>query len=83
MNEQDVHPLLGVAIEACLAAGKEIMEVYAGSFSVDHKDDRSPLTEADRRSHTAITNILRGTGLPVLSEEGGSVAREERMAWQR
>ena len=83
MQEEQVHPLLGIAIEACLAAGKEIMEVYAGSFSVDHKDDRSPLTEADRRSHTVIANILRSTGLPVLSEEGGEIACEERMAWQR
>lgn len=66
-----------------MAAGKEIMEVYAGSFSVDHKEDRSPLTEADRRSDRAIANILRGTGLPVLSEEGDEIARDERMAWQR
>jgi 3'(2'), 5'-bisphosphate nucleotidase len=83
MTEQKTPPFLDIAIEACLAGGKEINAVYAGSFSVDHKADDSPLTEADRRSHTAIAALLATTGLPVLSEEGGSIDRQERMAWQR
>ncbi len=75
--------LLGVGIAAALAAGREILDVYGSAFSVELKDDRSPLTEADKRAHRAIVAELERTGLPVLSEEGRSIAPEERQQWQR
>jgi len=75
--------LLDKAIEAALAAGVEILQVYGASFTVEHKDDRSPLTEADKRAHAAIIKVLSGTGLPVLSEEGRTIPVEERQAWTR
>ncbi len=71
------------AIRAALAAGREILDVYAGEVVVDLKDDRSPLTEADRRAHAAITAELASTGLPVLSEEGRAIAPQERQGWHR
>ncbi|HEY0976162.1 MAG TPA: 3'(2'),5'-bisphosphate nucleotidase CysQ [Flavobacteriales bacterium] len=75
--------LIGRAIAAAFAAGSAIMEVYATSFDVELKDDRSPLTEADRRAHRAIVEALAGTDLPVLSEEGRMVGTAERQAWER
>lgn len=39
------------AIEAALRAGVAIREVYGSEFTVEQKEDRSPLTEADRRAH--------------------------------
>jgi 3'(2'), 5'-bisphosphate nucleotidase len=75
--------LIGAGIDAALAAGREILEVYEGPIAVDHKDDRSPLTEADRRAHRAIMEVLKDTGLPVLSEEGRTIPAEERQAWDR
>jgi 3'(2'), 5'-bisphosphate nucleotidase len=71
------------AIAAAFAAGREIMEVYAADFNVELKDDRSPLTEADKRAHKAIAAALEATGLPVLSEEGRDIAPAERQAWER
>lgn len=71
------------AITAAFAAGRAIMAVYDKGFTVEEKSDRSPLTEADREAHAAIVEELKGTGLPVLSEEGRAVPVEERQAWER
>jgi len=69
---------------ACLA-GDAILEVYESDFSVEAKDDRSPLTAADRASHRVIAEGLRrlAPDVPVLSEEGRSIPAQERQGWQR
>lgn len=59
------------------------MEVYGSAFSVEQKEDRSPLTVADKRAHKAIVAALAATGLSVLSEEGSMIAPEERQGWRR
>ena len=62
---------LKLAIKAALLAGKEIIEVYhTDDFEVKLKSDESPLTIADQRAHNVINKILKGTTVPVLSEEG-------------
>ncbi len=71
------------ALKAAVAAGEEILDVYGGTIAVDFKDDRTPLTEADRRAHARIAEILRPSGVPVLSEEGRSIPYEERRGWSR
>ncbi len=78
----DLPDLITAAIAAAFAAGREILAVYEKGFTVEEKDDRSPLTEADRRAHKAICSVLASTGLPVLSEEGRTVPVEERQAWE-
>jgi len=75
--------LVAAAIDAVLAAGCEILAVYEGPIAVELKDDRSPLTEADRRAHRTIAAALAGTGLPLLSEEGRELPAAERRAWKR
>ena len=65
-------------IEASLKAGEEILKVYARDFDVETKDDKSPLTEADKNSHLAIMSFLEKTDIPVLSEEGKEMSYEER-----
>ena len=66
-------------------AGRAILEVYASSFSVQEKEDRSPLTEADLRSEKLILAGLRRIApeIPVLSEESGQVPYATRKAWRR
>ena len=81
--QEGIEPAISVAIEAALAAGREILDVYSAGFAVEHKADDSPLTEADKRAHRAIAAVLERTGIPVLSEEGRSIAVEERQAWDR
>ncbi|HET8941842.1 MAG TPA: 3'(2'),5'-bisphosphate nucleotidase CysQ [Rudaea sp.] len=59
-------------------AGAAIMRVYAGEFTVQHKDDNSPLTAADLAAHRAIVDGLHvlTPQIPVLSEEAS-----EHAAW--
>ncbi len=83
MRTTDIRTLIDTAIAAALAAGREILEVYASVIDVEEKEDRSPLTEADKRAHRAIANVLESTGIPVLSEEGKGSDPAERQAWDR
>ncbi|MBN1696636.1 MAG: 3'(2'),5'-bisphosphate nucleotidase CysQ [Spirochaetales bacterium] len=72
------------AIPASLAAGTVILDVYGTDFEVDYKEDRSPVTIADRKSHECITMELLKNGypLPVLSEEGRDIPYSDRKGWE-
>ena len=58
------------------------MEVYASDFVVEHKDDKSPLTLADKNCNEIIENILINTNIPILSEEGAKTTYEKRKDWE-
>ena len=74
------HTLL--AIEAAIAGGKEILDVYnTDDFEVQLKSDDSPLTKADQMAHNAIMTFLEKTNIPVLSEEGREMPFSERKPW--
>ena len=45
--------------EIAVIAGQSILNIYNGSFEVKYKEDRSPLTEADRASHEIIVKGLK------------------------
>jgi 3'(2'), 5'-bisphosphate nucleotidase len=74
--------LLSIAILAALEAGKKIMEVYESEVTVSIKEDKSPLTEADKRAHVEIKTRLEPTGYPLLSEEGKMTPFSERQDWE-
>lgn len=76
--------IIGKIVEIAGLAGKAILEVYEKDFSVDYKDDQSPITEADRRAHDIILEGLQALPdvLPVLSEEGEQPSLEERQGWE-
>ena len=93
-HNQYIQPLL-IALHAAKCAGKAILEVYNSDFAVEHKDDNSPLTLADKRSHEIILNELqqsqttnnkentsKNPPLPVLSEEGKAIPYDERKRWE-
>jgi 3'(2'), 5'-bisphosphate nucleotidase len=76
--------LLNTAITAALEAGKAILEIYhSGAFDIEIKGDNSPLTKADTASHNVIMSFLTKTNIPVLSEEGKSIAYQERKDWSQ
>lgn len=75
---------LSAALAAALAAGPRILEIYQTTFEVEYKDDRSPLTAADKASHATIIDVLERQGpadLPILSEEGKNIAYADRRGW--
>lgn len=71
-----------MSIGAALEAGKQILEVCSRDFTIETKNDNSPLTEADKVSHTVIKQQLAGTQIRVLSEEGRQIEYAERKAWE-
>lgn len=76
--------LLDIAKTAALQAGAAIMEVYhSDEFGEELKQDRSPVTKADKAAHFVINHILAQTDLPVLSEEGRDIPFEERNKWKK
>ncbi|MEJ8567054.1 3'(2'),5'-bisphosphate nucleotidase CysQ [Elongatibacter sediminis] len=64
-------------------AGAAILEVYHRDFEVTHKEDTSPLTEADLASHRLIRDELAALtpDIPLLSEESAEIDFETRSAW--
>jgi len=74
--------LIDKAINAALFAGKKINEVYSSAdFNIQLKEDHTPVTVADQLAHDEISEKLKDTGLPVLSEEGIHLDYSERKNW--
>ena len=65
-----------------LDAGNTIMEIYNRDFSIEYKDDKSPLTEADLASNEVIIEALEKYNIPIMSEEGKLIAYDERKDWE-
>jgi 3'(2'), 5'-bisphosphate nucleotidase len=63
-----MSPLLQIAIDVARAAGEETLR-YFGESSFTPKGDGSPVTAADMGSHDVLSARLKGTGIPILSEE--------------
>lgn len=63
--------LLEVALRAAIAGGEAVMRVYADPFEVTHKEDKTPVTEADLASERVIVAMLAEAfpEIPVVSEE--------------
>ena len=73
---------LKTAIEASLKAGVAIMDVYNSSeINLEIKDDKSPLTRADKESNEIINGFLKPTDIPIISEENREIAFETRSTW--
>lgn len=74
-----------MALLAAKDAGRAILDVYRQDFDISYKDDHSPLTLADQRSHNIIVSHLSdvsGERLPILSEEGRSISYQQRRRWK-
>lgn len=74
-------------LEECLTlskkAGDAILMIYTRDFSIETKDDKSPLTEADLASHNIIVQGLKSiSDLPILSEESAETPWVERRSWE-
>src|ERR1700759_2649016 len=81
---RDLHAL-GLALKPiALEAGIAIMRVYESGFTVEHKEDDSPLTQADLESQRIILDALSALtpDIPVLSEESAEVPWDERRDWR-
>lgn len=85
MPEHDLKELLDPVIQVAYQAGRVIMEVYDAGFSVEHKSDHTPVTEADTAANTIIVTHLKELTphLPILTEEAKPTSYSERKTWPR
>ena len=69
---------------AAVRAGASIMRVYKNldDYDISLKDDKTPITLADRVAHKTIREYLGPTRIPILSEEGRELRYEERRNWE-
>jgi 3'(2'), 5'-bisphosphate nucleotidase len=72
---------LKIAIKASLEAGDVIMKIYDTTFDVELKDDKSPLTEADKQANDIINSYLKPTNIPIISEENKQTDYSARKNW--
>lgn len=78
--------LLHSVVNIAQLAGTKIMEIYAtDDFTVQKKDDNTPLTKADMAAHNTIVAGLQALPIsyPILSEESSHIPYAERTEWQR
>ena len=90
LKDINTEDIVAIAKEA----GDVIMEIYQKDFTIEYKDDKSPLTEADLKSNEVIINGLEALNstfniqnptfknIPILSEEGKEIPYEERKYWE-
>ena len=83
LTQEQIEFFLEKAYNAALRAGARILEIYNDGIDIEVnlKSDRTPITLADRDSHTLIKSYLGPTHIPLLSEEGRDLLYEERRGW--
>ncbi|MBE6723716.1 MAG: adenylyl-sulfate kinase [Ruminococcaceae bacterium] len=76
-TDWDLRRLLCVMLDAAREASERIMEYYDGVYSVEYKEDKSPLTSADVTSNDCICAMLRNAfpEVELLSEEAQDTGR--------
>jgi 3'(2'), 5'-bisphosphate nucleotidase len=77
----NLNQLLIDAIHASIEGGKEILSIYNTAFEVEYKDDKSPVTAADKKASKVIEDKLASSGYPFLSEEGKHTEYDVRKNW--
>src|ERR1700691_2556081 len=80
---RDLNALALSLIPIVNRAGAAIMQVYDAGFTVQHKEDDSPLTQADLESQRVIIEALTQLtpDIPILSEESAQAPWSERRTW--
>jgi 3'(2'), 5'-bisphosphate nucleotidase len=76
----DIEKIKSIALKA----GDAIMEIYKRDFQIEYKDDKSPLTEADKLSNEIICTELNSLypEIPLMSEENKQTEYEVRKDWE-
>ncbi len=66
-------------------AGKKILDIYDSEYTIEHKQDNTPLTSADLAADQIIRKELKQLTpeIPILTEESDSIAYETRKQWNR
>lgn len=77
--------MINEIIQIAQKAGDAILEIYNKDFNVEYKDDKSPLTDADKVSNEIITEALQKLTpqIPIISEENKLLDYQIRKDWTK
>ena len=80
LDKINIEDIKDIALEA----GIVIMDIYKRDFSVEYKDDNSPLTQADTKANEIICESLKKLypNIPIMSEENKEVEYSIRKNWE-
>ncbi len=80
LDQVNVQDVVAIAKEA----GNVIINIYNQNFDVEYKQDKSPLTLADKCANDVIENGLNqlSFNFPILSEEGKETPYKDRKKWE-
>ncbi len=80
LDKINLKDIVNIANEA----GDAIMKIYERDFTIEYKDDNSPLTEADLKSNEIICSALETLypDIPILSEENKAAPYSDRKSWE-
>ncbi len=80
LKEINLKEIVDIAIDA----GKSIMKIYNKDFTIEYKNDKSPLTEADLKANEIICSSLKKLypNIPIMSEENNQTKYEIRKKWE-
>ena len=82
MDDIRLKEIINQVINIAKEAGAKILEVYEDidNFNIETKDDKSPLTRADKEANKIICNGLESLHpkWPIISEENKSVSYDIR-----
>jgi len=75
----DLENIVDIAKEA----GNVIMQIYKKDFTIEYKENNSPLTEADTKANEIICSALNNLypNIPIMSEENKQIEYEVRKNW--
>lgn len=76
----NIKEIVRIAVDA----GLEIMKIYSRDFQIENKEDKSPLTEADKAGNAIIVNALTALypEIPIISEENKLIEYQTRKDWE-
>ena len=85
IDQKNLEYLTTNVIEIAKQASQDILNIYETDFSVENKDDKSPLTAADMAAHKTICTGLEALtpDIPVLSEESSNIPFSRRSKWEK
>ena len=80
LNKIDIEDIKDIAKKA----GEAVMDIYNKDFSVEYKDDNSPLTVADLKANEIICCGLKELypDIEIMSEENKEIEYSVRKEWE-
>ncbi len=83
-NFKFINKELELWIEFINSIHKEIMSIYETNFEIFYKEDKSPVTEADKLVSKLIEDKLSiwFPNIPIISEENKEIPYDVRNKWE-